>query len=68
MSMCKNKSTMFAIMRKDLARGQDVVCAFAKTLGGAERLCDEYQQAFTDSGGHPDESYFYTVANTYYDE
>ena len=67
MSMVKNKATIFAIMRKDVDRGQDVVCAFAKTLVGAEDLCGEYAQNWEDSGGG-DESYYYVVSNTFYDK
>jgi hypothetical protein len=68
MSKIKNKDTLYAVLRKDIERKQDVVCAFAKTIEGAERLCDEYTQAFVDSGGNLDESYYYPVANTFYDE
>ena len=68
MSMVKNKSTIFAVMRKDIGLSHDVVCCFAKTTDGAERLCNEYQQAFADSGGSKEESYYYVVGNTYYDE
>ena len=73
MSMVKNKTNLYAVMRKDLPSnthtgGKDVVCCFTKSLDGAERLCDEYQQAFSDSGGNDEESYYYIVSNTFYDE
>lgn len=68
MSKIKNKDTLYAVLRKDIVRGQDVVCAFAKSVEGAERLCDEYTQTFSDSGGNKEESYYYVVGNTFYDE
>ena len=63
----KNKDTMYAVLRKDNGL-QDVVCCFAKSLEGAERLRDEYSQAFSDSGGSEEKCYFYVVGNIYYDE
>jgi len=72
MSNVKNKETIYAILRKDLdynyqpALSSEVVCAFCKTLEGAEELCGEYQQKWTDSGGG-EESYYYVVGNTFYD-
>lgn len=70
MSNIKNKETIYAILRKDygdhLHHSKDVVCAFCKTLEGAEEMCGEYQQAWTDSGGG-EESYYYVVGNTFYD-
>jgi len=68
MSLIKNRATLFAVVRKDIDKGQDVVCCFAKTLDKAERLADEYGQQFVDSGGSYDEAYYYVVANTFYDE
>jgi hypothetical protein len=67
MSNIKNRSFIYAVMRKDIGQ-QDVVCCFTKSSEGAERLCDEYQQAFEDSGGNKEESYYYTVSNIFYDE
>lgn len=63
----KNKSYLYAVMRRDVDREQDVVCAFTRTLDGAERLCDEYGQSYIDSGGG-DEAYFYVVSNIFYDQ
>jgi hypothetical protein len=68
MSKIKNKATVYAVLRKDNYRNQDVVCAFAKSLEGAERLRDEYEQSFADSGGNKEESYYYVIGNTFYDE
>ena len=56
---------MYAVMRKD--NQQDVVCCFAKTIDGAERLEAEYQQQWVDSGGG-NEVYYYVVGNIFYDE
>lgn len=73
MALIKNKSNVYAILRKDIdkrdfpASAQDVVCAFTRTLEGAENLCDEYQQAWIDSGGD-DNSYYYVVGNVFYDK
>ena len=63
-----HKNTLYAVMRKDIPLQHDIVCCFARTVDGAERLCNEYQQSFHDSGGDSEESYFYVVANIYYDE
>lgn len=67
MSLIKNKSTLFAVMRKDSDRGQDIVCCFTKTIDGAERLCNEYEQQWKDGGGG-DEAHYYPVGNIFYDE
>lgn len=73
MSNVKNKETIYAILRKDQDKrdfpsiDRDVVCAFCKTLEGAEELCGEYQQAWEDSNGSND-SYYYVVGNTFYDK
>lgn len=67
MAQIKHKSNVYAILRKDLDRKQDVVCAFTRTLEGAENLCDEYSQAWVDSGGE-DTSYYYVVGNVFYDK
>lgn len=64
----KNKSTIYAVMRKDLDNPKDVVCCFSRTLDGAEKFCGQYEQAFEDSGGSLDDAYFYVVGNTFYDE
>lgn len=64
----KNRNYVYAIMRKDVDRGQDVVCAFTRTLDGAERLCDEYEQNYIDSGGDTEQAYFYVVSNIFYDQ
>ena len=68
MSKIKNKDTLYAVLRHDEPLDHDVVCAFAKTLEGAEQLCDEYEQNFEDSGGNKEESYYYVVGNTFYDK
>ena len=68
MAKLKNKTTLYAIIRKDNDRKSEAICCFTRTLDGAERLCDEYTQAFSDSGGSEDEAYFYIVSNIYYDE
>ncbi len=67
MSMIKNKANLFAIVRRDNDTTRDVVCAFTKTLEGAEDLCGEYAQNWIDSGGG-DEAYYYVVSNTFYDK
>lgn len=67
MAQIKNKSNVYAIIRKDVDKGQDIVCAFTRTLEGAENLCDEYAQAWIDSGGG-EESYYYVVGNVFYDK
>ena len=67
MSMIKNRSTLYAVMRRDYSQGHDVVCAFTKTLENAERLVNEYEQQWIDSGGNDDTNY-YAVANIFYDE
>ena len=73
MSNIKNLTTIYAIMRKDIEQeyslhpSRDVVCAFCKTLEGAENMCGEYQQAWEDSGG-ASEAYYYVVGNIFYDK
>ena len=67
MSKIKNKELIYAIMREDTDKGQDVVCCFSRTLVGAEDLCGEYEQAWIDSGGG-DEAHYYVVSNVFYDK
>ena len=67
MSLIKNRSTLYAIMRRDNNNATDVVCAFTKTLENAERLVDEYEQQWIDSGGDS-AIYYYPVGNIFYDE
>ena len=62
----KNRQTLYAVLRKDLDRGEDVVCCFCLTAVGAEELVDEYNQAYLDSGGDPEQAYYYPVANVFY--
>lgn len=64
----KNKDIIYAVVRKDSSPAQDVVCCFAGSLERAERLCDEYTQAFSDSGGSIEDSYYYVVSNVFYTE
>ncbi len=54
-------------MRKDLDKGQDVPCCFAKTLENAERLTGEYEQQWIDGGGE-DTTYYYVMGNVFYDQ
>lgn len=73
MSNVKNKATIYAVLRHHNSAGinnnsSDVVCCFTKTLEGAERLCGQYTQTFSDAGGSEEDSYFYVVGNIYYDE
>jgi aminopeptidase C len=67
MSMVKNKSVLYAVMRQE--EDNSVVCCFAKSLEKAENLCNTYQQELEDAWGDevPDK-YFYVVSNIYYDE
>ncbi len=67
MSMIRNKSTLYAIVRRDNNHGTDNVCCFTKTLENSERLCNEYDQQWVDSGGDAS-VYYYPVANIFYDE
>lgn len=64
----KNKTFLYAIVRKDINKGQDVICAFTRTLDGAENLCEEYSQQYLDVGGDPEEAYFYVVSQLFYDK
>ncbi len=67
MSMIKNKSTLYAIVRRDNEYNTDTICCFTKTLENAERLSNEYEQQWLDidpfANGH-----YYPVANIFYDE
>lgn len=63
----KNRQMMYAVLRKDIDLGRDVVCCFANNIERAEQLCDEYNQNFVDSGGNEEEAYYYVVSNIYYD-
>jgi len=68
MAQIKNKTTIYAVVRRNIDASRDVVCCFTKTLDAAEKYCDQYEQTFIDSGGVTDEAYFYVVGNTFYDE
>lgn len=63
----KNRQVLYAVLRKDIDKGQDVVCCFCRTAEGAENLADEYNQLFVDSGGNEEDAYYYPVSNIYYD-
>lgn len=74
MKQLKHKDIMYAVMRRSMdkrdfpATGTDVVCCFTKTLERAEELSSQYEQAFLDSGGDKEDTYFYVVGNVFYNE
>ena len=65
MSRIANKSTIYAIVRN--TKAVHTICGFTKTLEGAENLCDVFMQRWVDKVGE-DDTYFYPVANTFYDQ
>ncbi len=67
MSLIKNKSTLYAVMRRDNDFERDVLCCFTKTLEEANRLANEYEQQWYDQGGDKEMTFFYSVANIFYD-
>ena len=67
MSLTKNKSNLFAVMRHDFS-GQDVICCICKTAEKADDLVGEYSQLFTDKGFTKEEVYFYPTVSIFYDQ
>lgn len=66
MSLIKNKSNIYLVVRHDFS-GSDVVVAACKTPERADDLVGEYTQMFADKGISEDESYFYPTLTTFYD-
>jgi len=66
MSLIRNKSYLYAIMRHDIS-GKDVLCALCKTPERADELVGEYAQIYIDKGFSADDVYFYPTATIYYD-
>jgi hypothetical protein len=66
MSLIKNKSNLYLVLRHDFS-GSDVVVAACKTPERADELVGEYSQLFVDKGISPDESYFYSSLVIFYD-
>ena len=67
MSLIKNKSNLYIVMRQDFT-GNEVPVAICKTPEKADDLVGEYTQLFADKGISEDESYFYSTVVIYYDQ
>lgn len=66
MSLIKNKSNVYLVIRHDFS-GSDVVVAACKTPEKADNLVGEYTQLIADKGISQDESYFYSTLVIFYD-
>lgn len=66
MSLLKNKSSLFPVLRHDFT-GNDCVVAICLTPEKADDLVGEYTQLFKDKGFQDDEFYFYSSMSIYYD-
>lgn len=66
MSLIRNKSNVYLVLRHDFS-GSDVVVAACKTPEKADNLVGEYTQMFADKGISQDESYFYASLVIFYD-
>lgn len=66
MSLIRNKSNVYLVLRHDFS-GSDVVVAACKTPEKADNLVGEYTQMFADKNISQDESYFYSTLVIFYD-
>jgi len=66
MSLIKNRSNIYLVLRHDFS-GSDVVVAACKSPEKADDLVGEYTQIFADKNISEDESYFYSTVVIWYD-
>ena len=66
MSLVKNKSNIYVVLRHDFS-GTDVVVATCLSSEKADDLVGEYSQLFIDKGFSMDEVYFYSTIAIFYD-
>lgn len=66
MSLVKNKSNIYVVLRHDFS-GTDVVVATCLSSEKADDLVGEYTQLFLDKGFTTDEFYFYATISVFYD-